>query len=96
MPELARLYEKYRPLGVEFVGLTYEPSSELPNIARFVQSIDGFDWPVGYGSQPTLDMLGVSRFPTLIVFGPNRTAVWSGRETHHLPDVLDQALANAQ
>ena len=95
MPDLARLYEKYRPLGVEFVGLTFEPASELSSIAGFVRSIAGFDWPVGYGASPTLDMLGVTGFPTLIVFGPDGTAVWSGTKTNHLPDILDQTLSNA-
>ena len=37
MPKLAELYRQYRPLGVEFVGLTLERETELPTIERFLR-----------------------------------------------------------
>ena len=93
MPELARLYKKYRSLGVEFIGLTYESGSQVPQVSDFVSSIQGFDWPVGYGATPTLHMLGVEIFPTIIVFGDDGLSRWSGISTVGLAKALDEALA---
>lgn len=93
MPELAELYAKYRPLGVEFLGLTSESAGDLPKIEKFIGKIDGFDWPVGYGTMPMQDMLGIRVLPTVIVFGPNGTAIWSNSQLYGIEDALDQALA---
>ncbi len=93
MPELARLYREYRPMGVEFIGLTPEGESELSAIKQFIGEMPGFDWPVGFGASPTIDMLGIQFFPTLIVFGPDGSCVWSSFHTNGLADALDKALA---
>ncbi len=92
MPELAKLYEKYAPLGVEFVGLTTDTSANLESVQQFIASVPGFDWPVGYGSYPTHEMLGISSYPTLIVFGVDGTAIWSSNYLDELAEVLDEAL----
>jgi thiol-disulfide isomerase/thioredoxin len=93
MPKLAELYQQYRPLGVEFVGLTPEGETELPTINRFLRDFSAVDWPIGYGTAATLDMLGIVAIPVLIVYGPDGRVVWSGHDARHLPEVLDQALA---
>jgi thiol-disulfide isomerase/thioredoxin len=93
MPKLAKLYAQYQPLGVEFVGLTPEGEGELEAIEKFLSSVGGVTWPIGYGADPTFDMLGIDAFPTLIVFDAEGRAVWSGYEVEELPDVLDQAIA---
>jgi thiol-disulfide isomerase/thioredoxin len=93
MPKLAELYQQYRPLGVEFVGLTPEREAELPIINRFLRDFSAVDWPIGYGTAPTFDMLGIVKIPVLIVYGPDGRVVWSGHDVRHLPEVLDQALA---
>jgi len=95
MPDLAKLAAQYQPLGVEFVGLTPEPEAVQETIREFIASVPGFDWPVGYGATPTLEMLGISGYPTLIVFGPRGTAIWSGHFLDDLPEVLDKALMEA-
>jgi len=95
MPELAKLYAKYQPLGVEFVGLTPEEAGDRPAIEKFVDSVDGFDWPVGFGAAPTLDMLDIGVLPTVVVFGADGGAIWSGNQLHDIETVLDQALARA-
>lgn len=92
MPELAKLYEKYAPLGVEFIGLTTDSSASLESVQNFITSVPGFDWPVGYGSYPTHEMLGISSYPTLIVFGADGTAIWSSNYLDELANVLDEAL----
>ena len=93
MPKLARIYESYRESDVEFIGLTNEGETQRVGIEQFVDAIDGFDWPVGYGSGITQDMLGISVLPTLVVFGKDGKAVWSSTSTQGLEAVLDEALA---
>ena len=93
MPKLARLYAQYQPLGVEFIGLTPEGESELSKIAGFLREVGGVTWPIGYGADPTFDMLGIVAIPTLVVFDTQGRAVWSGYDVGDLPDVLDQTIA---
>jgi thiol-disulfide isomerase/thioredoxin len=94
MPKLARIYEKYRTLGVEFVGITPEGAVDRPAVEGFIGTVAGFDWPVGVGATPTLHMLGVSVLPTMVVFGKDGLAVWSSTSTEGLEAALDEALAN--
>lgn len=96
IPELAKLYQQYRPLGVEFIGLTQEGEAELPLIERFLRDFSAMQWPIGYGAGPTLGMLGIAEIPTLVVYGPEGRVLWSGHEARDLSEVLDQALANAE
>lgn len=95
MPKLAKLYQQYQPLGVEFIGLTPENETELPAIERFLRDLSDVRWPIGYGAHPTFDMLGISGLPTLVVYGPDGRTIWSGHFTGDLADVLDEALANS-
>lgn len=92
-PELVEAYRAYRDRGVQFMGLTFETSQELPAIRSFVRHF-GTTWPIAYGAQPTLDALGVSGFPTLIVFGRDGRAVWrNDTMAGSLEQVLDEVLA---
>lgn len=93
MPKLAELYQQYRPLGVEFLGLTSEPTSYLPQIESFLESVDNVTWPIGYGAGPTLDMMNIALLPTYVVFDTNGKATWSGNNLTDMQAALDQALA---
>ncbi len=93
MPKLAKIYDKYPELGVEFVGLTPETQASRASIEQFIGTVPGFAWPVGYGATPTLDMLGVSALPTMVVFGKDGRATWSSTSTQGLEAALDEALA---
>ncbi len=93
MPKLIKLHAQYQPVGVEFIGLTPEPESMLPAIEDFLSDFESAHWPIGYGSGPTLDMLGIRGFPTLAVFNSERKLVWSGHSVHELAAVLDETLA---
>ncbi len=93
MPKLARLYAQYQPLGVKFIGLTPEGESDVSKIVGFLREVGGVNWPIGYGADPTLDMLGIVGLPTLIVFDTQGRAVWSGFRVDDLPEVLDEAIA---
>lgn len=92
LPKLARLYAKYQPMGVEFIGLTPEGGSAHQAVKNYMATVPGFDWPVGYGANPTLDMLGIQFFPTLILFNKEGRAVWSSTSTYGLEDALDAEL----
>lgn len=93
MPKLAKIYQQYEPLGVEFIGLTPESAAEQEIVKRFIGTIEGFTWPVGYGANPTFDMLGVRVFPTMVVFDKRGVATWSSISTQGLEAALDEALA---
>ncbi len=96
MPALAKLYAQYQPLGVEFLGLTSENERDRPRLEKFIASVPGFDWPVGYGTMPMQDMLGIQMLPTVIIFGPEGQAVWSSGNLYGIEAVLDQALAKLE
>ena len=93
MPNLVELYGRYQPLGVEFIGLTPEPQQLLPNIEKFLSEFPEATWPIGYGAGPTLEILGVYNFPTLVVFDAEGKLVWTGRYLFELEEVLDRTLA---
>jgi len=93
MPELAKLYAQYHSLGVEFIGLTSESERDQGKIKNFIDSVDGFDWPVGYGARPTEDMLGIRVLPTVFVFGHDGIAVWSSSQLQGIEAAIEGALA---
>jgi thiol-disulfide isomerase/thioredoxin len=93
MPRMARIAAQYQPLGVEFVGLTDETAADVPGIRGFIDQTPGFDWPVGYGAIEFMAALDIRAIPTVIVFGPDGRALWSGIGTFGLEAALDNALA---
>jgi thiol-disulfide isomerase/thioredoxin len=95
MPRLAKVAAQYRPLGVEFVGLTDETERDVPQIKDFIASVPGFDWPVGYGAMKFWNALDIPGVPTLVVFGRDGRARWSsvGAGQPGLEAALDEALA---
>ena len=94
MPKLAELYQEYQPQGVEFLGITAEPTDYLPTIEGFLNSTNGVDWPIGYGAAPTLDIMGIRLLPTYVVFSTSGKAVWSSNDLIGVKEALDQALAS--
>jgi thiol-disulfide isomerase/thioredoxin len=98
MPRLAKVAAQYRPLGVEFVGLTNETERDVPAIEEFMASVPGFDWPVGYGAMDFWNALDIPGVPTLVVFGRDGKARWSsvGSGQSGLEAALDELLAADQ
>ncbi|MCA9241017.1 MAG: TlpA family protein disulfide reductase [Planctomycetales bacterium] len=93
LPRMAELHRKWaRDERVVFVGLTFEPGGMLPDIQRVMGRVDGFDWPVGYGASPTLDLLGVEMYPTLILFDKSGVSVWTGHSVAELDNQLEALL----
>ena len=95
MPELAEVAAQYRPLGVEFVGLTSETQEDVPRIEEFISDTEGFNWPVGYGAIDFWNALEIRGIPTIIVFGRDGRVRWSaaGAGAPGLEEAIDQAIA---
>jgi len=98
IPRLAKVARQYRPLGVEFVGLTDETAAQVPAIREFIDQTPGFDWPVGYGVRKFTSDLNIRGIPTLIVFGADGRARWSwlGAGPQGLELAIDEALLAAK
>lgn len=100
IPELAKVAQRYRPQGVEFVGLTSETEEDLPRIQEFLDDTPQFDWPVGYGAMEFWNALEVDGIPMLVVYGADGRARWSrtGMSSGTMPALeaaLDEALLAA-
>ena len=93
LPRMAELAAKYRPLGVEFVGVTGEGEADVPEIKLVIAEIDGFVWPVAYGAGLFLDKLNVQAIPTTALFGADGRCRWSGYGSRGLAEALDAELA---
>jgi thiol-disulfide isomerase/thioredoxin len=93
MPHLVEFNKKFRDSGMVLVGLTPDAGGDVPRAEAFVKSIAGLDWPIGYGAQLPLDVLGVHEFPTLILFDKSGRSVWAGHGFHGLEEATLQALA---
>lgn len=93
LPHMAKLVAEYRPLGVNFMGVTDESGPQVEQVKKVISDTPGFEWPVGYGGGAFLDKLGITGIPTVILFGPDGKCRWSGYGSTGLTDALDQALA---
>jgi len=92
MPRLVDFYQRYRDDGLVVIGLTPD-SGEMADAAKeFVDSVDGLDWPIGYGASMPLIVLGIEAYPTLILFDKSGTAVWAGHSLLGLDEVVTKAL----
>lgn len=92
LPEMAKLAAEYEPLGVEFLGVTSETASDIPDVERVIARTKGFTWPVGYGGEHLFDALGVRGIPTVFLFGADGHCRWVGNSIEALADKIDEAL----
>lgn len=92
MPRLAEFYGRWRDRGVEVVGLTSEPASQVERIEAVIERIDGWDWPVGYGAGLVNDQLSVTMIPNYILFNPDGRSVWRGHGIEALEAELKKQL----
>ena len=91
MPHLAEIAGRWQPRGVRFLGLS--PEAEPGPIEAFIKQVDQFDWPVAYGANMSIDMLGVAAFPTLILFDADGRAVWSAHSTDGLEAAIEGVIS---
>ncbi len=94
MPSLVEFEHKFRNQGLVVIGLTPEDRRELGEVETYVNSVDGLDWPIGFGANLPIDLMGVTAFPTLILFDKSGKSVWWGHGFGGLEAAVVQALAN--
>ncbi|HEY2411772.1 MAG TPA: TlpA disulfide reductase family protein [Lacipirellulaceae bacterium] len=93
MPHVVNFYKQFRDQGLVLVGLTPESGAEVADVKSYIATVPGLDWPIGYGADIPLEMLGVHAFPTLILFDRSGRSVWNGHNLIGLDDAAVAALA---
>lgn len=93
MPALVEFNKKFRDQGLVVIGLTPESGQELGDVESYVESVEGLDWPIGFGANLPIDLMGVTAFPTLILFDKSGTSVWAGHGMGGLEEAVVKALA---
>lgn len=83
MPEMVKLHERFGDReDFVLIGLTPDPDQtpgdDLPAVQEYVQSVEGLDWPIGYGARATLGAMNVRYFPTLVLYGRDGLSVYRG------------------
>jgi thiol-disulfide isomerase/thioredoxin len=92
LPELAEFYSQFRDQGLMVVGLTPE-SNAFGQLQRFVKSVEGFEWPVGYGAAFSFEAMGIAFTPTYVLFDRSGRSVWARSSLDGLEDAAVRALA---
>jgi thiol-disulfide isomerase/thioredoxin len=93
MPALVEFNQKFRDQGLVVIGLTPEGGQELGDVETYVKSVEGLDWPIGFGANLPIDVMGVTAFPTLILFDKSGTSIWAGHGMGGLEAAVVKALA---
>ena len=91
---LIDLCDKHRNRNVLFLGLTYEGADALDASRKFVDDL-GIHWPNAYGAGVTVDALGVTGLPAVLVVGADGKVFWNHEMGGTVEDALQQALAAA-
>ena len=93
LPHMTMIAADYRKRGVKFLSVTQESVADVPAIQKVIESTPGFDWPIAYGGTPFVGKLAVRGIPTVVLFGRDGKARWSGAGSYGLEKALDDALA---
>lgn len=91
-PDLVKTHLKYRSQGVQFIGLTSEPPTDIEAIKAFADRFS-MTWPIGYGAGATFDALKVNVVPTAAVFGRDGRLVELIVGVAPLDPAIEKALA---
>lgn len=96
MPQLQKVYDKYRARGATVIGMNIENDPKADPV-RFMQR-NKFTYGLLLNAEGAVKDYGVSGFPTLVVVGKDGTVI--AREEGYSPDlekklseILDKALA---
>jgi thiol-disulfide isomerase/thioredoxin len=92
-PELVTYHERFRDQGVLVIGLTHESDEPFGQVTRYVEGVEGMDWPVGYGAELAFSMLDIYGTPTYILYDRAGKSVWGGHSLDGLEDATIAALA---
>ena len=96
MPQLQKVYDKYRSRGATVIGLNIENDPKADPV-KFMQR-NKFTYGLLLNAEGAVKDYGVSGFPTLVVVGKDGTVI--AREEGYSPDlekklgeIIDKALA---
>jgi thiol-disulfide isomerase/thioredoxin len=95
LPRMTLIAADYRRRGVKFVSITQETADDLPAIKATIERTPGFNWPIAYGGSEFTNQLAIRGIPTVILFGRDGKARWSGPGSYGLAAALDEALADS-
>lgn len=91
-PKLVEIYDEFHPHGVEFVALTGQASNEVDDVIHYCKELK-VPWVVGMDAMPTIDKLGVSYIPMVVVIGPDGNVISVGDDEPRLRSTLAKAVA---
>ena len=91
-PHMVRVYNKFQPQGVVFIGLSSEDSTAISAMQKFLTETE-IKWPNGYGAMKTLKALGADRIPSTWVIGRDGKIAWNGTSKESLEDGIAAALS---
>ena len=95
LPNMKRLYAKYKPKGVEFVGISLDKAGDKGKLQQFVQT-QGLSWIHTYSGKwwydPTALKYGIEGIPAMWVVGRDGK-VFSDNARGRLGRMIDKALA---
>ncbi len=89
-PEVIALDEQYGGQGLRVVGITFEPRKLVEN---YVAGVEGMDWPIAYGAQMLIELMGVQGFPTYTIYDRAGKSVFSDHTLRGAEDAIVAALA---
>lgn len=90
-PALIKLYEKYSPQGVVFLGLTNEDRRSLKQSEEFIAATK-IPWPQGYGVDKTLARLNAEYIPQVWVVDQTGMIAWDQTAPDEISKTLDRLL----
>jgi hypothetical protein len=93
MPTLVKLKDKYRERGLVIIGLTQELDAPFGQLSRYVESVSGLDWPIGYGAVLPFEAAAIDILPTYVLYNAAGRAVWGGHSLDDFEDALVEQLA---
>lgn len=97
-PALKKAYEKYKPKGVEFVGVSLDRPGEKELAEKFIKD-KGLDWIQTHSGKfwndPTVRKYGIDAIPALWVIGKDGKVVSDGVDHEDLEADLDKAVEEA-
>ena len=95
IPDLAKLNERFKPLGLVMIGLTPEPE-EGGQLRRVMSTFDRMTWPIGYGAGNVFNAMGILGTPTYILYDRTGRSIWGGHSLSGVEDAIVEAMAKKQ
>jgi len=97
MPNMKRLYAKYKPQGVEFVGISIDPPSDRQKLLQVIQD-EQLEWLHAYTEDPrgnkTAEQYGIEAIPSVWVVGRDGRVITDDARGR-VAEILDQAIGTA-